>query len=222
MQKVVLITGANRGLGFALSKVFMAGGFRVIAHMRNALVENAEPAWKSSTEVVYGDLCSTSTLHDIFLAVGNRLDILINNAGCYQNGRLENLSVSEATRILRTNLLAPIQLAQVLWPALKAAQGAIVNINSLAGLAGGKHEAVYSASKFGLRGFSESLQYEATADGIRVLNVNLGAMNTDMAAGRFEEPDKLIDPAEVADLLFHAIKYQSLRVTNIDVLRRNY
>jgi short-subunit dehydrogenase len=98
----------------------------------------------------------------------------------------------------------------------------IININSLAGKSDSPGEAVYAASKHGLRGFSSCLQYDATRDGVTVLDVYLGGMQTDMTKGR-EGWGKLINPAKAADVIYSlGRKVSTLRITEAEIRRRRY
>jgi len=229
---VALITGASRGLGLELAKIFAKNGYDLIlgyykdtkiGRLVSKLMNNFHDI---KIHLVGGDVCAPPTV-DGFVRMSDAcgLDVLINNAGIYISDDFPKFSDVDLTKIIDTNLLAPMRLTKALWPFLKKSSGTIVNINSIAGIEGRGAEAAYSASKFGLRGFSQSIQFEATRDKIRVLNVTLGAMNTDMMKGRiYGNPETfLINPQEAAESIASAcITKDTLRVTEMEILRRNY
>lgn len=221
MSKTVLITGASRGLGWDLAHHFLAQGWNVLVNARtHAAVEELIQAGAIG---VWGSVTTEFTRTELAAQVKTMgLDLLIHNAGTRPEQGFPELPAKDVSKTIITNLVAPMLLTSCLWPALKESQGQVVFINSLAGKQGGKDETAYSASKFGLRGFAQSLQYDGVRDGVRVLSVFPGAMKTQMA---FARPDfeKLIDTEEMATTIYQLCNDQpSLRVTEVDLCRRRY
>lgn len=203
----VLITGGSRGLGQALYNAFNERDYKVI-----------------TCDTKTGDLTSISSIHLLgAVAVYDGVGILINNAGVYLNKPIDEMLDYEIEDVVRINLLAPILLTKYVWKSFKdRGEGLVVNINSLAGSVGSAGETVYAATKHGLAGFSKALQFDGTRDNVRVVNVNFGAMQTDMTAGR-PDRDKFISPFEAAELIVGLCKnYRTLRLTDITVARRIY
>src|SRR5208337_1943625 len=98
----------------------------------------------------------------------------------------------------------------------------VVNISSKAGQVPGRGELVYGASKAGLSAFGEALQFDGTRDGVRVLDVRLGAIRTNFTAAR-KDRDKFMDPAEVAEAIVGLCRcWRSLRIASVDIRRRAY
>lgn len=219
MNKTVLITGANRGLGLELAQAFADSGHNLILHCRKdgVFLRLRFPAAK----VVMGDLRSPSLLQE--LSFIDDLDILINNAGVRLADKIDNIPVERIREMLDVNLVVPMILTRMLWPALVSRKGMIINIGSLAGQSGGPGESIYAASKAGLAAFSETLQFDATMAGVRVINVNLGAMRTDMTADR-RDRDKFIDPTEAARFIVNVCKKEqsSIRVSSYELKRGLY
>jgi short-subunit dehydrogenase len=219
-MKTVLITGASRGLGRALALYFFASGWRVIANARTSttLMELRD----LGIECVPGSVGIAGVRRTLADSIGDRLDVLINNAGVRPEGSFLHAADADVTQTVFTNLIVPMLLTKKVWHALKQSAGMVININSLAGKQGGADEVAYSASKFGLRGFAEALQYDAVKDGVSVLSVFAGAMKTGMTKNRGNY-DKLIDPVEVARLIHQATEvHPSLRMTEINVQRSQY
>jgi len=107
------------------------------------------------------------------------VDLLVNNAGVGWAGMFSQMEPSRTEELVRVNLLAPIRLAELLLPGmLERGAGHIVNVASIAGHVGVRQEAVYSATKAGLIGFSESLRYEVAGSGVGVSVVAPGVVDT--------------------------------------------
>ncbi len=224
----VLITGASKGLGRELALAFAAAGHGVIIHGRDEedllQVRRDVTASGVSCEIVRGDLGEEGTLDLLERAAdAGGVEILVNNAGIYWNESLAAITSASLRRVLEGNLVAPILVTQRLLPIFKRrGSGLVVTINSLAGLQGSDGEAAYCASKHGLRGFTRSFRFEALRDQILVLDVYVGAMNTEMVAAR-KDPEKCIQPAEAADLIVGLCKgHPSMRLDEVHLGRRRY
>ena len=133
------------------------------------------------------------------------------------------MSISEFKDVINVNLVAPVSITHKIFGWFKEnKRGTIVNINSIAGKNGSDGELAYCSSKFGLRGFSESLQFEATRHGIRVVDIYLGAMKTSITKDR-EENELFIEPSEAANIIFDIAKeFSTLRVNEISLNRIKY
>lgn len=223
----VLITGSSKGLGRSLAWEFASEHEdKVILHGRNEKRLNAfhqflVEDYGAQADMVIGDLRDEATLSRLYgAALKNEIDVLINNAGVYQQGEPGNINPADLDLVIGTNLIAPIRLALLVYPIMVAkGKGLIVNINSLAGKSFNDREAAYCASKHGLRGFMGSFRHEARKHGVGVLDVYLGAMQTDMTLGRPGHND-MMDPDDVAEVIAGLCKgYDSLRVNEIEIGR---
>jgi len=230
-RKTVLITGSSRGLGRSLAFRFAHEGYNIILHGRNEKrllkIQKDILSFPDSGEycyIVMGDITERETINELHRVV-KRLDIniLINNAGLYARNFLENMASEEIERIIGVNLIASIRLIKKIYPIMKKKRsGLIININSMAGKYPDKMEAAYCASKHGLRGFSSAFQNEANGYKIRLIDIYIGAMQTEMTKKRSDHK-KFMQTEEVADLILRISKeYKSLRITEIDLLRRIY
>jgi len=216
--RTVMITGASGGLGVPLASEFGARGYDLVLHHNKYELPCAD-----SLFTVRGDLKSSDTIWELAEFVfRDGLDVLVNNAGIYAAGQFDSLSSSEIRDVIEVNLIAPMLLTRLVWKALKQNSGIVVNINSLAGLNGSNGETAYCASKHGLAGFSKALQFDGTRDGVRVLDVFVGAMKTAMTAYRAGQ-ENFIDPVDVARTIVSLCDNRnSLRITEITLNRRNY
>ena len=219
-MKTVLITGANRGLGLELAQAFSDSGYKLILHCRKdgGFLRLRFPTAK----VVTGDLRSPLVLDELG-SLSEWVDILVNNAGVRVANKIDNILDRQIRKMLDVNLMAPIILTRLLWPALASRKGMIVNIGSLAGQSGGPGESIYAATKAGLAAFSETLQYDATPAGVRVVNISIGAMKTDMTSDR-RDRDKLIDPAEAARFIVDVCnrEHSTIRISSYELRRGLY
>ncbi len=224
-METVMITGASGGLGSALKHAFSIQGFNTVLNRRRSFdQEIGDPTIPHSHYIVYGDVTDPWVVEQLGkVALDKGVSILINNAGIYQYQPFPLVSVEDIKEVLETNLLAPILITQAVWPAFKAnGGGLVININSLAGAAGAGGESIYCASKHGLSGFSKALQFDGTKDNVRVINVYLGAMKTEMSKGRIGW-ENFIDPVEVADQIVGlCVNHRTLRISEITITRNHY
>ncbi|MBT8078818.1 MAG: SDR family NAD(P)-dependent oxidoreductase [Gammaproteobacteria bacterium] len=175
---VVLLTGAAGGFGKELTVQLMAAGSRLILSDQGEQVATLMAAYEQTPAVVgifAADLGRTDECDGLYEAVrdlGTSPDILINNAGVAFYGRPDHVPGSRIDQLMRINLQAPMRLSQLFLPhMIQRGHGHIVNISSVAGWIGSAGLSAYSASKFGLRGFGESLAVDLEEHGIRVSTV---------------------------------------------------
>ena len=226
--KTVLITGASKGLGRSLALAFAASGHHVVAHGRDEsrlnTVKREIQAHGVDCHAIIGDISDEETIRALTACAEKvDVDILINNAGIYLRKPIKEMSPEELRGILEVNLIAPILLTKAILELFeRKSSGLIININSVAGKNPGLFESAYCASKHGLRGFMGSLKFETLKYDVPIVDIYLGAMNTDMAAER-KDAAKHIRTEEVAELVSKiAQDYSSMRISEIDILRRIY
>ena len=200
--KKVLITGAGTGIGRALAIEAAQNGFDLILVGRTSatLEETRSKCDTQNPRCIVADVTSAEGRALIADAVGGSLDILINNAGILSVGHLADMRDSDLERMTTTNLVAPMALTRDLLPALRASKGRLVNIGSVFGDIAYPFFAGYSATKFGLRGFSDAMRRELSGAGIGVTYIAPRATRTaaESAFGALVEPmDMTLDSAEV-------------------------
>lgn len=184
MSNVILITGASSGIGKATAKLFAERGWTVAATMRHPEGET-ELSQYPSIKLYTLDVTQPASVEQ---AVGqvltdwSRVDVLLNNAGYGLFGPLETVSEDKIMEQFQTNLFGAMRTIQAFLPQFRAAgQGTIINVTSIGGLVGLPFNSIYHATKFGLDGLSESLNYELRPFGIRVKVVAPGGVATDFA-----------------------------------------
>jgi len=182
MPKTVLITGASRGIGKASAELLNQHDYRVFGTSRHPEGDNGK------IRMMQLDVCDDESVKNCVEAVyteAGQLDILINNAGISIFGALEETSLKEAKQVFEPNFFGVMRVTNAVLPIMrKQKSGLIINLSSLAGLIGVPYLGIYTASKFALEGYTETLRYELKSLGINVVLLEPDDIHTDI-----EEPD---------------------------------
>ncbi len=194
MAKTVLITGASRGIGFALAEAFARAGYTVFANY-NKTADTLPPLAEKlagegfSLTPVFSDVSDEQSVLDMFSRIGD-VDILINNAGIADFRMLCDTTEADWNRVLDTNLKSAYLCSRAASASMVRKKfGRIINISSVWGVVGGSCEVHYSASKAGLIGFTKALAKELGPSGITVNCISPGVIETEMNA-RLSDEDK--------------------------------
>jgi len=206
-RQSILITGSSSGIGLALARRFAERGWRVFATMRRpdgpggpALREEAAArSWRLSTPAL--DVTRDDSVRDAVDAAlaetAGRLDVLVNNAGYYAVGALEETTPEELRAQLETNVVGVHRVTRAVLPAMRARRaGTIVTLGSVSGRVAVPMVGAYHASKWALEGMIEALRLELLPFGVRVVLVEPGPYESDLhvkeltaaAAGRPDSP----------------------------------
>ena len=227
-KKVVLVTGASRGIGKAIAVKFAKKGYNVIincAHREQELMQTKKEieSYQVTCAAFLGDMGDMAVCEQLFSMIRKQfgsLDVLVNNAGIDYIGLLQDMSSEDWDRILRTNLTSVFNCCKLAIPLmLPAGHGKIINISSVWGCAGASCEVAYSATKGGVNAFTKALAKELAPSNIQVNAVACGAIDTDMnhflekeelEALKEEIPaGRLAKPEEVAQLLLQLARSDS-------------
>jgi len=188
-EQVAVVTGASRGIGRATALELAALGARVLVNYHSSAAAADEVVAAivragGDAIVHQADVCdpdAARALVEAALARWGRLDILVNNAGITADAPFFRLKPEQWHKVIETDLTAVFLCCQAALPAMRArSYGRIINIGSLAGLAGNVGQANYAAAKAGLVGLSRALAREAATDGITVNVVAPGYIETDL------------------------------------------
>jgi NAD(P)-dependent dehydrogenase (short-subunit alcohol dehydrogenase family) len=180
--RVVLITGASSGIGAACAEMLTQRGFLVYGSSRNP--DFRPTAYRGVQMDVRDDRSVESAVSRVIEEAG-AIDALINTAGCGLAGAVEDTHPQEAFRQMDVNFMGAFRVARAVLPVMRQRRsGVIVNISSLGGLFGLPFQSFYSASKFALEGFTESLRHEVGGFGIRVVLVEPGDVKTGFTGSR--------------------------------------
>jgi len=204
-----LVTGAGSGIGRIVAERLLERGDDVWLVARSTERAHDLREELPGATVLVADLSFPESVESLDLP--ESLDSVVHAAGIVELGPLAELSVDDWASQLRVNLVAPATLTRVALPALRAARGTVLFVNSGAGLTAHPGWSAYAASKFGLRALADSLRAEELEHGVRVTSVFPGRTATPMQAkvhaqeGKEYDADDWIDPATVADAIVRVL-----------------
>ncbi|MGP0172783.1 SDR family NAD(P)-dependent oxidoreductase [Pseudomonas sp. NCHU5208] len=238
---VVLITGAAGGVGSALVARFLSGGWQVFATDANAsgLAElNQRHALIGSLAADIRTPAACKAVVSAAIEAAGRLDAVINAAGVWREGPVEDFSEEDFDLVLDVNLKASFFICAAAIPHLRETRGAIVNVSSDAGRQGNPNAAAYCASKGGLTLFTKALALDLAPFGVRCNAVSPGDIETPMLSFQAErygngdpaayyrellakypqgEQARFIQPQEVAELAFFLCQPGARSITGADL-----
>jgi NAD(P)-dependent dehydrogenase (short-subunit alcohol dehydrogenase family) len=176
-RPVAIVTGATAGIGAATAGALHTAGYRVFGTYRK-LPATTMPGIDYVACDVTNDLAVDAAVREV-LARAGRIDLLVNNAGVGLMGAAEESSLEQAKSVFDVNLFGVIRMTNAVLPAMRQQRsGRIVNISSVMGLIPSPFLALYASSKHAVEGYSQSLDHEVRACGIRVVLVEPGYTRT--------------------------------------------
>ncbi|MHB8669011.1 MAG: SDR family NAD(P)-dependent oxidoreductase [Acidimicrobiales bacterium] len=189
----VLVTGASSGIGAALARILAAQGATVglVARREDRLSDVLADCRRTSPEsrLWVADLASLEAAERVAVEAWDafgHLDVLVNNAAIPKRRSVTELTPAEVEMVMRVNFFAPVRMTLAILPRMLARDaGFLVNVSSMGGRLGIVHEAAYSASKFALCGWSESLAIDLWHTGVQVRLIEPGPIDTEI----WDQPD---------------------------------
>ena len=207
--KVAIVTGASKGIGRATVEALLARGAAVAGWGRTAPTDLAHDRFQFFECDVRDEHAVAEALTNTLRELGPEIHVLVNNAGLGIMGEVDGFQVEDWKTMFDTNVLGPFLCTRAVLPHMKRQQlGHIINVASLAGTVGTEGMAGYCATKFAVRGFSQSLFKEVRADGIKVTCVNPGSVETNFngaTPGPQPNPHKL-QATDVAATIIHTLE----------------
>ncbi|HKN94357.1 MAG TPA: SDR family NAD(P)-dependent oxidoreductase [Thermoleophilaceae bacterium] len=206
-----LLTGASGGIGNAIARgLHERGATLVLSGRRADVLEELAGELGEHVEVVPADLSTDESVAHLAASAG-AVDILVANAALPGSGRLDDFSPEQIDRTIDVNLRAPMQLARELTPGMvERGAGHLVFISSMSGKIAAGGGSIYSATKFGLRGFAVALRDELHGSGVGVSVVSPGFVSD---AGMFADTDiklpayvRTRSPRQVAEAVIRAVE----------------
>ena len=208
--KTALISGASSGIGLAIAKLLLEMKYQVIGISRQQEIPqlshpNFIPVQLDLNRLEDCDRCINSLLKQY------SFDCFIHSAGYGHFGSIEQFSVSQIDRAIRVNLTSALVLCRQLVPMFRRQkQGRLIFIGSESALTAGKKGALYSAAKFGLRGFCQALREDCAKDGIGVSIINPGMVRSPFFNNQSFAPAKqsenAIETADVANIIWQVLQ----------------
>jgi short-subunit dehydrogenase len=225
----VVITGASRGLGLAMAEAFAKEGHDLYLTSRNEV--NLYHAL-ASLQSRFPDRIIKAKAFDIgsktgavefgqwILGSAVETDILINNAGTFEPGRVIDEPEGQMEKMLNTNFFSAYHITRKLLPSMmERKSGHIFNMSSIAGLQAYPNGGSYSVSKFALTGFSKNLREELKSYSIKVTCIYPGAVYTDSWAAAGISPHRIMKPTDIADTVVQISKLSPQAVVEDLVIR---
>lgn len=209
MTRTHLLTGAGSGIGALLARALLERGDEVLVVARSAQRAEEMASALPGARTLVADLAAPEAAESLDLP--ERLDSVVHAAGVVELGAVADLSVQAWTEQLQVNLVAPAVLTRVALPALRAARGTVVLVNSGAGLFAHPQWSAYAASKHGLRAFADSLRGEEAGHGVRVSSVYPGRTATPMQEkvhaqeGKEYDAADWVQPSTVVESILHVL-----------------
>lgn len=196
-KKVILITGASRGIGKAIAEMLSENGNIIIANYNKSEKEAIELAnLNENIEIYKADVSKRNEIVSMVEYVINKygkIDVLVNNAGISQEKMIQDITDEDFNNIIQVNLYSVYCMIQeTLKYMLREKNGSIINISSIYGINGGSCASIYSATKAGVDAITKSLAKELGPSNIRINSVAPGCINTDMNSYLTEEELKEI------------------------------
>jgi NADP-dependent 3-hydroxy acid dehydrogenase YdfG len=227
--KNIVITGGTAGIGRATAallaqlgaNVFVAG--RTAEHLENTLKEAAEKNYPGKFQGIVADLASKEGITKLFAETDQRfsqLDVLINNAGLAAQG-IDKGSFDEWQDVIQSNLLNYIACSHEAYIRMKPNKsGHIINVGSMSSDIKGAGGSVYTATKSGIQGYTESLRKEVNEAGIKVTLIEPGLVGTDMQEKSQEEQQQQQDELKMlkAEDIAAAVYYALIQPRRCDVI----
>ena len=209
-RKQALVTGASSGIGLAVSLRLLEQGYEVTGISRRGQVDALQHKNFRAEAIDLGDLDALqSRLADILRQTD--FDCLVHAAGQGNFGSIEQFSVAQIETAIRVNLLSGMVICRALLPSMRrAAQGRIIFIGSESALQAGRKGALYSAAKFGLRGFCLALREDCGSDGIQVSLINPGMVRSpffdEQTFAPGDAPENAISTNDIASVVMQILQ----------------
>lgn len=229
-NKVVLVTGASKGIGKAAAKVLCDEGCKVFICARNKELLEITAQEINVTGFFAADLTKEEdcklVIENIIKSEG-RLDILVNNAGGYVYAPVEKTEVADIDNLINLNVKAPFLLSKYAVKYMKQHKwGRIINIGSISGVVGEANASLYSMTKSAFIGFTKALALELAEYNITVNTINPGWVETELAQNAVDESDftyqeeldmipqkRFIQPEEIANFIKYLVSDESKGMT---------
>lgn len=224
-DKTVLVTGSTDGLGKLLAKQLSDRGARVIVHGRDKKKVDKVVKELGAYKGITCDLNSPQNVPDAFSSI-DELDILINNAGVWLEGDTVDATSEQIIEQVNVNLASHLLITKTLLPVLiKSDFGQILNTVSVAGIEipVGYSHTFYTATKFGMQGFSEGLAKEYDNKNVRVMGFYPGGMETELfkkAGDDYKDHEPwMFDPQESVDtIIFMLTRSKKVNIKRLDLI----
>ncbi|WP_413561448.1 SDR family oxidoreductase [Bdellovibrio sp. HCB209] len=198
-MKQVIITGASTGIGFDLTRTLCEKGFRVWACVRKPeSIERLAKDYSENLRVLKMDVTNSHDIKHAFKSVQTELNpdtelILVNNAGIASGGPIEGIDLDEWRRVFDVNVFGMVEMTKAFLPLIRSTKGRIINIGSISGRVAAPFLGPYTASKFAVKAFTDSLRREVANFGVRVSLIEAGPIRTEIWSKSIDVSDQVLN-----------------------------
>jgi NADP-dependent 3-hydroxy acid dehydrogenase YdfG len=220
-----LVTGGSDGLGLSIAKALVIKGAQthIVSRSQTNLDKAAEAINSPLLHTHQGDVTDYQAMEVLVKEIGD-IDILINNAGVWLEGQVVEQTREEIDHTIDINLKGVVYTTKIVLPQmLKRNSGFIINVSSTSGLRGREDQAIYVASKFGVTGFTKSLEKDLIDTEVKIAGFYPGGMNTGLFAktGHPRKNEAWMDTDEVAEIVIFMLDHdQTMLVDHVVVVKR--
>ena len=217
-DKNIFIAGGSSGLGLSLTKAFISKGAKVYA--TGTKEDNLSALKKIDSPNIYPITMDVQNSNNISKVIDSidQIDVFINCVGVWTEGKLPTNTFDQIKNTIDINLTGAILLTNKILPKLVESKGFVFHVVSTSGIKARSNQSVYVASKFGLRGFIDSLRDEMVGSGVRVVGLYPGGMNTPFfqKSGTNMNNQKWMDTNHIADTIIHILENdQTLTIDHV-------
>lgn len=221
--KNAIVTGAGSGIGYGISEMLLSMGFVVygMGRTQSKLADAANSLGASFVPVLL-DVSNSEDVEHWFASFDKPVDVLVNNAGLAIFSAVDEQKVDDWDTMIGINLSGVFYMTRLATANMKRHKlnGYIINIASVAGLIGNPNLSGYNATKFGLRGFSESIMKELRPHGIRVSCIFPGSVSTPFFTDKgIETHDKMLQPVDIAESVYFLLNLPQRALVDELVIR---
>lgn len=227
-MKYAVVTGASQGIGYAITEKLLKEGYSVAICARGQeKLQAAAGNWREKYPAVQvlpvaADLATKDGVNSLageVLHAFPHIDVLVNNAGTFSPGNIADEPEGQLEHMIATNLYSAYNLTRRLLPAMEMRGGHIFNMCSVASLKAYPNGGAYSISKYALLGFSDNLREELRQHNIKVTSICPGAVWSPSWEGSGVAPERIMEAADVADVLWSAVSLSAQAVTETIIMR---
>lgn len=225
-NKIAIVTGGSEGLGLSIVKKLLSEGCKVhiISRTKSRQEQVVSDINNDNLFTHQSDVSNYQEVSNTINDIGS-VDILINNAGLWLEGNLEDNVAESISKVIDVNVKGVIYCTKAVLPIMKSKNGGyILNVSSTSGLKGREIQSVYVASKFAVTGFTESLKEDLKATNIKVAGFYPGGMNTKLfeKAGYPKKNSDWMDTDKVAEIIISILKLDdSMILDHVVINKRN-
>ena len=222
MQKI-FISGASRGIGLAIARIFYTAGFETIICSRSEQKLAQAKAEMPNLHTFMCDMSDKMQVENLAKALNEKfgaLDILVNNVGAFSMENILEGTAETFEQLMQTNVYSAFYLTKGLLPLMTAQKkGTIFNICSIASIQASKNMSLYSISKYALLGFSKNLREEMKDHNIKVINLLPSSTKTDSWDDTTIPENRFIASEDIAKLVFDAYHLSERTVLEEIIIR---